>query len=242
MFSENQIKELSKDIDSSRVKVRDKSGIKLQYLETYDVINEANRIFNYMWNYTITRLEEVDRSTNQNGNHVITFSAIVKVKIFDSNGNFIEREDTGVGVGTARTIGDAIDTASKSSISDSLKRSLRTMGSAYGNNLYSKTPNLQQGNSNQNNRQSVNNNYKQQSYGSNNQQSNQPQTQPMQSPYQHQQDFSQLTNLGLTVMQQGENLIVVGENVFENKEVIKQHGFRWDGQNKSWYMQLRQAA
>ena len=64
----------------------------------------------------------------------------------------------------------------------------------------------------------------------------------MQSAYQHQQDFSQLTNLGLTVMQQGENLVVIGENVFENKEIIKQNGFRWDGQSKSWYMQLRQAA
>lgn len=61
-------------------------------------------------------------------------------------------------------------------------------------------------------------------------------------PYQHQQDFSQLTNLGLAVMQQGDNLIVVGDNVFANKEIIKQNGFRWDGQSKSWYMPLRQAA
>lgn len=238
MFSENQIKELSKDIDSSRVKVRDKSGIKLQYLETYDVINEANRIFNYMWNYTISRLEEVDRSTNQNGNHVITFSAIVKVKIFDANGNFIEREDTGVGVGTARTIGDAIDNASKSSVSDSLKRSLRTMGSAYGNNLYSKTPNLQQNNHHQNYQQPAQNNYQQQqNYSPNNQQN-----QSHQQQYQNQQDFSQLTNLGLTVMQQGENLIVVGENQFENKDLIRSSGFFWNAQNKQWYMQKRQAA
>ena len=237
MLSENQIKELSKDIDSSRVKVRDKSGIKLQYLETYDVINEANRIFNYMWNYTITRLTEVDRSTNQNGNHVITFSAIVKVKIFDANGNFIEREDTGVGIGTARTIGDAIDTASKSSVSDSLKRCLRTMGSAYGNNLYSKTPNLQQSDHNQNYSQTPNNS-NQQNYTPNHQQQNQS----YQQPYQNQQDFSQLTNLGLTVMQQGDNLVVVGDNQFENKDVIRSFGFFWNAKNKQWYMQKRQAA
>jgi len=61
-------------------------------------------------------------------------------------------------------------------------------------------------------------------------------------PYQNQQDFSQLTNIGLTVMKQGENLIVVGENVFENKEIIKQNGFRWDGQSKSWYLPINQAA
>ena len=236
MFNDNQLKELSKNLDEKRVKVRDKAGMSFQYLETYDVINEANRIFNYMWNYTITKLEEVARETNQNGNHVITFSAIVKVKIYDSNGNFIEREDTGVGIGTARTIGDAIDNASKSSVSDSLKRTLRTMGSSFGNDLYSKTPNSHQNNHSSNYQQPANNNYQQQ------QQYSQTQNQSKQQSYQHQQDFSQLTNLGLTVVQQGENLIVMGNNVFENKDAIKAHGFRWDGQSRNWYMQLRQAA
>ena len=141
MFNENQLKELSKNLDESRTKIREKSGISLQYLETYDVINEANRIFNHMWSYTITRLEEVAREMNQNSNHVITFSAIVKIKIYDSTGNLIEREDTGVGIGTARTIGDAIDNASKSAVSDSLKRCFRTMGVTFGNNLYSKSQN-----------------------------------------------------------------------------------------------------
>lgn len=68
------------------------------------------------------------------------------------------------------------------------------------------------------------------------------QNQSSQVPYTNQQDFNQLVNLGLTVVQQGENLIVVGDNVFANKDVIKNHGFRWDGQSKSWYMSLRQAA
>jgi DNA repair and recombination protein RAD52 len=238
MFSENQIKELSKNIDSSRVKIRDKSGIKLQYLETYDVINEANRIFNYMWNYTITRLSEVDRSTNQNGNHVITFSAIVKVKIFDDNGNFVEREDTGVGIGTARTIGDAIDNASKSSVSDSLKRCLRTMGSAYGNNLYSKTPNPQQSNQQQNYSKTPNNT-NQQNYSQN---SN---TQVNQQSYQHQQDFQQLTNLGLQIIEKGDMLIVQGDKstIISNKELLKTMGFRFDfNGTKEWYILLRQAA
>ena len=148
MFNENQLKELSKNLDKNRIKIREKSGIILQYLETYDVINEANRIFNHMWSYTITRLEEVAREMNQNSNHVITFSAIVKIKIYDSTGNLIEREDTGVGIGTARTIGDAIDNASKSAVSDSLKRCFRTMGVTFGNNLYSKTPNENQQNQN----------------------------------------------------------------------------------------------
>jgi len=67
-------------------------------------------------------------------------------------------------------------------------------------------------------------------------------SQQAQTSYQHQQDFSQLTNLGLTVMQQGEKLIVVGKNQFENKSVIRSSGFFWNSQNKVWEMPLRQAA
>lgn len=225
MFNDNQIQQLSKDIDQNRVKTRDKAGISLQYLETYDVINEANRIFNYIWNYTITRLEEVARETNQNGNHVVTFSAIVKVKIFDANGNFIEREDTGVGIGTARTIGDAIDNASKSSVSDSLKRSLRTMGASFGNNLYSKTSNSQQTSHNQNfNQQASNNNYQQ----------NQS--------YQYQNDFTSLQNANLQIIDNGDVLTIAGDGIFEKKEIIKNAGFRWSAQDKVWYMMKSQAA
>jgi hypothetical protein len=63
-----------------------------------------------------------------------------------------------------------------------------------------------------------------------------------QQPYQHQQDFSQLTSLGLQVMQQGDNLIVVGKNQFENKTAIRNAGFFWNSENKTWFIPLRQAA
>ena len=41
MFSKEQLEVLNSQLDSSRIKTRDKSGISLQYLETYDVINEG---------------------------------------------------------------------------------------------------------------------------------------------------------------------------------------------------------
>ena len=215
MFSENQLKALSYNLDDSRVKTIDKAGMSFKYLETYDVINVANTIFNFMWDYTITRLEEVAREVNQNSNHVITYSAIVKVKIYDAQRNFIEREDTGVGTGTARTIGDAIDNASKSSVSDALKRSLRSMGSQYGNNLYSKTPNRSQ---NQQHIQTPNTHA----------QNNIP------------QDYSSLYNIGLTIREQGQNLVVIGDDIFSKKDSIKAYGFRWDGATKMWYKPLEQ--
>jgi DNA repair and recombination protein RAD52 len=230
MFNENQLKELSKNLEKSRIKIREKSGISLQYLETYDVINEANRIFNHMWSYTITRLEEVAREMNQNSNHVITFSAIVKIKIYDSTGNLIEREDTGVGIGTARTIGDAIDNASKSAVSDSLKRCFRTMGVTFGNNLYSKTPNENHQNQNYNQRPPQNN-QQQQNYSQ-----NQTRTQNSFDRY----EFQPLYKLGLDVVEQNGYLVVIGENQYAYKDSIKALSFKFDSKSKCWYRQINE--
>ena len=222
MFSENQIKALSYNLDDSRVKTIDKAGMSFKYLETYDIINVANTIFNYMWDYTITRLEEVARETNQNGNHVITYSAIVKVRIYDNQRNFIEREDTGVGTGTARTVGDAIDNASKSAVSDSLKRSLRSFGGQFGNDLYSKTPTT---NYSQQQPQQI----AQQQY------SQQPPQQYNQSSYSV-QEYTSILNLGLQILEQGDNLVIVGDRniIFNSKDTIKACSFRWNNESKSW--------
>ncbi|WP_373035567.1 Rad52/Rad22 family DNA repair protein [Sulfurimonas sp.] len=233
MLSENQIKALSYNLDDSRVKTIDKAGMKFSYLETYDCINVANTIFNYMWDYTITSLQEVNREVNQNSNHVITFSAIVKVKIYDNQRNCIEREDTGVGIGTARTVGDAIDNASKSAVSDSLKRALRSLGAQFGNNLYAKTPNISQ---------SQQQNYQQPA------QLQQPQQQYSQTPNQQQtvnnapQDYSSLYNLGLTVMEQGQNLVVIGDGIYEKRDSIKACGFKFDASSKLWWKPIQQQA
>lgn len=228
MLSENQIKALSYNLDDSRVKTIDKAGMSFKYLETYDVINVANNIFNYMWDYTITRLEEVNREVNQNQNHVITYSAIVKVRIYDNQRNFIEREDTGVGIGTARTIGDAIDNASKSAVSDSLKRSLRSFGKQFGNDLYSKTPSQ-----NQSYQQPPQLQQAQQQY-------QQPSTQ--QTVNNAPQDYSSLYNLGLTIMEQGQNLIVVGEDQYNKRDSIKACGFKFDSSTKQWWKPINQQA
>lgn len=227
MFSENQIKALSYNLDGSRVKTIDKAGMKFSYLETYDCINVANTIFNYMWDYTITRLEEVNREVNQNSNHVITYSAIVKVRIYDNQRNYIQRQDTGVGIGTARSIGEAIDNASKSAVSDSLKRTLRSLGAQFGNNLYQKTPQSQQ-----------------QSY----QQPAQLQQPQYQQPSSQQtvnnapQDYSSLYNLGLTVIEQGQNLIVMGEDQYNKRDSIKSFGFKFDSNSKTWWKPIQQQA
>ncbi len=70
-----------------------------------------------------------------------------------------------------------------------------------------------------------------------NQQNYQPQKQ-----YQNQNDFSTLVNAGLQVIDNGDLLVVSGDGIFEKKNIIKNAGFRWDAQNKQWYLPKRQAA
>ena len=183
-----------------------------------------------MWSYTITRLEEVAREMNQNSNHVITFSAIVKIKIYDSTGNLIEREDTGVGIGTARTIGDAIDNASKSAVSDSLKRCFRTMGVTFGNNLYSKSQNDNQQNTNQNYNKPQN----QQHYQNQtpNQNVNNSQTQGKSFD---QYEYSSLYNLGLNIVEKNGFLVITGEHQYAYRDAIKACSFKFDPKTKTWW-------
>jgi DNA repair and recombination protein RAD52 len=248
MFNEEQMKLLNQELASNRIKTRSKGNVNLSYLEGFDIIETANRVFGFgNWDYSISKLEQVSQEVNQNQNHVVCYKAVVKVLVHDEqHTKDISREDVGFGTGIAKTLADAHEGAAKEAITDSIKRAMCSFGNQFGNSLYSKDKN-HQNNQVQNNNQTYqpqsNNIPPQQQQNSGYSPNNQPpQNLQHQAPYQNQQDFTQLTNLGLSVMQQGENLVVLGENVFANKDTIKANGFRWDGQNKTWYMPLRQAA
>ena len=233
MFSKEQIEVLNSQLDSSRIKIREKGNIKLSYIEGFDVIETANLIFGFgNWSYDISKLEQVSQETNTNQNVVICYKAIVKLSVYDENHlKSISRHDVGYGTGVAKTLSDAHENAGKEAVTDALKRSLRSFGNQFGNSLYDKSRNHNQ----------IQNHTQTQTPANNHQsQTNKPPQNT--TAYQYQQDFNQLTNLGLTVVQQGDSLIVVGDNVFANKDTIKSNGFRWDGPSKTWYMPLRQAA
>ena len=139
----------------------------------------------------------------------------------------VTREDVGFGTGIAKTLADAHEGASKEAVTDAIKRTLRSFGNQFGNSLYDKS---RQHSTAQNQQQ-----YAQQ------QQYQQPQQQPTQ-PIQNNtpQDYSSLYNLGLTIMEQGQNLVVVGDDIFTKKDSIKACGFRWDGATKMWYKPINQ--
>ena len=221
MFNNDQLKILNAELDSSRIKTRDKGNIKLLYLEGHDVINTANNIFGYgNWSYSVSTLEMVSQELNQNQNNVICYKAIVKIDVYNQDHTLkISREDVGFGTGIAKTLADAHEGSAKEAITDGIKRSFKSYGNQLGLSLYAKDKN--------NTPQYNNQNYQPQ------------QQQAMQNNLPL--DYAQLYNLGLQVINDNNgNLIVTGENIFANKEIIKQFGFNWDSQNRVWFKPINQ--
>ncbi len=231
MFNDKQSQVLAYELDSSRIKSRSKGNITLSYLEGFDIIETANRIFGYgNWDYS-TKLELVSQEQNQNQNNVICYRALVNVVVHDlSHSKLVSREDVGFGTGIAKTLADAHEGGAKEAVTDAIKRTLRSFGNQFGNSLYSKS---RQPQSNQQPAQLQQPQQIQQQYN---------QTPNTQVQNNTPQDYSSLYNIGLTIMEQGQNLVVLGDDIFSKKDSIKACGFRWDGNTKMWYKPLEQQA
>ena len=228
MFVDKQLQVLKCDIEPSRIKSRSKGNINLSYLEGFDLMETANKIFGHgNWSYTITSLEQVSQETNSNQNVIVCYKAIVKIHVYSlDHSKHISKEDVGFGTGISKTLADAHEGGAKEAVTDAIKRAMRSFGNQFGNSLYDKSRNHQSPSDTTPQLQ--------------NSQSLQPQTQS-QSP-QAQYEFTSLFNLGLQVLEQGENLIVVGEDIFNKKDSIKACGFKWNATDKVWYQPRQKAA
>jgi len=234
MFTDKQNQVLAYELDSSRIKSRSKGNVSLSYLEGFDVIETANKIFGYgNWDYNITSLTQVSQELNHNQNNVVCYKAVLNITVHDiQHSKSVTREDVGFGTGIAKTLADAHEGGAKEAVTDAIKRTLRSFGNQFGNSLYDKSRQHQ--------------NQPTQQY------SQPPSQQIPQQQYQQQptqqiqnntpQDYASLYNLGLTIMEQGQNLVVVGDDIFSKKDSIKACGFRWDGATKMWYKPLEQQA
>jgi len=234
MFTDKQNQVLAYELDSSRIKSRSKGNVSLSYLEGFDVIETANKIFGYgNWNYNITSLTQVSQELNHNQNNIICYKAVINITVHDiQHSKSVTREDVGFGTGIAKTLADAHEGGAKEAVTDAIKRTLRSFGNQFGNSLYDKS------------RQHQNQPTQQYSQPSSQQI---PQQQYQQQPTQQvqnntPQDYASLYNLGLTIMEQGQNLVVVGDDIFAKKDSIKACGFRWDGATKMWYKPIEQQA
>jgi DNA repair and recombination protein RAD52 len=237
MFNEKQLQLLNQELDPNRIKSRSKGSVSLSYLEGFDIIDTANRVFGYgNWSYEIKSLSQVSQETNTNQNLVVCYKAIVTLTINDLQHNTqVIREDVGFGTGIAKSLADAHENSAKEAVTDGLKRAFRSYGNQFGNSLYNKSTNHQTNYNNQN--QSPN--YQQQNQQYNHTPNNPPQhypqnQQPMQNNHQSQIDYTPLFNLGLTIVEQGNDLVVLGNDIFAKKEAIKQCGFTWQKDMKLW--------
>lgn len=232
MFNENQLKILDDELNSSRIKTRTKGNVNLSYLEGFDVIETANRVFGYgNWEYKISKLEQVSQEKNQNDNTVACYKAIVHVLVYSlDHSKNISREDVGFGTGIAKTLADAHENGAKEAITDAIKRSLRSFGNQFGNSLYDKTRKYSNNNNQAQHNSPIQNTQIEQTPSSiqNNQQTF------------NQYEYSSLYNLGLNIVEKNGFLLVVGDDIFSKKDSIKACGFRWDGSTKQWYKQIEQ--
>ncbi len=224
MFVDKQIQVLKYDIEPSRIKSRTKGNISLSYLEGFDLIETANKIFGHgNWSYTITSLDQVSQETNSNQNVVICYKAVVKLTVYSlDHSKTISKEDVGFGTGIAKMLADAHEGGAKEAVTDSIKRAMRSFGNQFGNSLYDKSRKHQA--------------QTQQTPQIQNSQPTSPQAQTQNQSPQAQHEFTSLFNLGLQVLEQGNNFVVVGEDIFNKKDSIKACGFFWDSSRKLWYM------
>ena len=229
MFNEKQIKILQEELDSSRIRTREKAGIKLSYLEGFDVIETANNIFGFgSWSYSIVSLGQVSQETNNNQNAVICYKAVVKVDVFSlDHSKCITRQDVGFGTGVAKSLADAHENGAKEAVTDALKRSLRTFGNQFGNSLYDKSRNYVPQNAQQNNLSKAT--------VSLHKQEQKPNFYTGQNNLSQTDEQTTLQNLGLDIVQRNGFLLVTGKDVFSKKDTIKSLGFRWDNGSKQWY-------
>ena len=258
MFSKEQIEILNEELNSNRIKTREKGNINLSYIEGFDVIDTANKVFGFgNWSYSISKLDQVSQEVNQNQNNVVCYKAVVQIQIHNNDhSQTVSRQDVGFGTGVAKSLADAHEGAAKEAVTDAIKRCFRSFGNQFGNSLYDKTRNQQNQDSSYQQKQNYNQN---QSYTNRNQkppqniqQNNPPQ---QQQPYQNQNqtrtqnnssfnqyEYQSLFNLGLNIIEQNGFLIVTGDDIFSKKDSIKACGFRFDSKSKTWYKAIEQRA
>ena len=135
-FTKEQVEELKQPIDPKVVAFRKQGNMQLAYLESWYVINEANRIFGFdgWWSETV-QLDCV-----QSDDFCVTYIAKVRVTV-GAFGNQIIREGVGAGHGKGERVnlGDKHESAVKEAESDARKRAFMQFGSQFGLSLYDRT-------------------------------------------------------------------------------------------------------
>ena len=131
-FTKEQTEQLNQPIDPKVVAFRKQGNMQLAYLESWYVINEANRIFGFDgWQSETVQLDCV-----QSDEFCVTYIAKVRVTVGD-----VIREGVGAGHGKGERVnlGDKHESAVKEAESDARKRAFMQFGSQLGLSLYDRS-------------------------------------------------------------------------------------------------------
>jgi hypothetical protein len=143
-FSAEQITALSAPLDRAKVRQRDQGRSQVSYLEGWQVIAEANRIFGFDgWQRETVALRCVNQSERSIGRDNrpgwgVTYTARVRISVSTAGQPTLIREGSGAGHGIDVDLGQAHESALKEAETDAMKRALMTFGNPFGLALYDK--------------------------------------------------------------------------------------------------------
>ena len=148
-FSPEQLAALSAPLDRANVRQREQGRSRVSYLEGWQVIAEANRIFGFDgWQRQtiavccVTQAERLigarGTSRDQKPGWGVTYTARVRVTVTAGSLAPLVREGSGAGHGIDMDLGQAHESALKEAETDAMKRALMTFGNPFGLALYDK--------------------------------------------------------------------------------------------------------
>ena len=136
-FDDRQNRALRAKLSHHQVKTRSQNGTTISYLEGWQAIAEANRIFGYdSWDRQ-TMTPTCLWSERQRGQLACLYSTKVRITV-RAGGAVIAREGIGTGLARADNPETAHEIALKAAETDATKRALATFGNPFGLALYDK--------------------------------------------------------------------------------------------------------
>jgi DNA recombination protein Rad52 len=143
-FSPEQVAALAAPLDRAHVRQREQGRGKVNYLEGWQLIAEANRIFGFDgWQRQTIAVRCVAQGERTIGRDQkpgwgVTYTARVRVTVNAGGLPSLIREGTGAGHGIDTDLGQAHESAIKEAETDAMKRALMTFGNPFGLALYDK--------------------------------------------------------------------------------------------------------
>ena len=143
-FSREQLAALAAPLDRAKVRQREQGRSRVSYLEGWQVIAEANRIFGFDgWQrqtIAVRCVAQAERTIgrDQKPGWGVTYTARVRITVTAGGMTPLVREGTGAGHGIDVDLGQAHESAIKEAETDAMKRALMTFGNPFGLALYDK--------------------------------------------------------------------------------------------------------